>query len=321
EKKIYELEEDELDIQIYYNNRKITIMDILQSNIIDEVFYDNLEILSNIEKLEIINIKILEDFYKKIKNKINYLINSQNTVFDSQLEQGTDFVKEYSIRVEFDTQKDKNEFDEEINSNIDKIKNKIQINGKNLQQHIFEPLLYKKNEADVRKYLISPDYLNQTEYEFISRLNTYIINNFNEDKDKEFYLMRNSQNFKSIGIYLDSDEGVFYPDFIMWVIDNLNNKIYLNFFDPKGQRGISEEENPQEFNQKILIGVKEEDNTLTKLEDKFEKDININSFIILPKSSMYGKNNYREVKEEQEKHNIFRIDGEDLFDKIFDKIF
>ena len=58
------------------------------------------------------------------------------------------------------------------------------------------------------------------------------MNKDNIFKNKEVYLIRNS--VKQVGFF---DEGNFYPDFIMWIIDE--NKQYITFIDPKGLRNTS----------------------------------------------------------------------------------
>lgn len=51
---------------------------------------------------------------------------------------------------------------------------------------------------------------------------------------KSLYLMRNAaRKDKGLGFAL---AGNFYPDFLLWVVDHVNGKQWLNFVDPKGIR-------------------------------------------------------------------------------------
>ncbi|TYG34555.1 type III restriction endonuclease subunit R [Lonepinella koalarum] len=53
---------------------------------------------------------------------------------------------------------------------------------------------------------------------------------------RSLYLMRNAERKeKGVGFAL---AGNFYPDFLLWVVDNKTGKQYLNFVDPKGVRNM-----------------------------------------------------------------------------------
>ena len=86
-------------------------------------------------------------------------------------------------------------------------------------------------ENEHRDVKVSPDRLNAGEKKFVEDLTEYIKLNYQRNKRYEFYLMRNAQK---IGIYLESDAGSYYPDFVLWGLDTQRNITHILFIDPKG---------------------------------------------------------------------------------------
>ena len=43
------------------------------------------------------------------------------------------------------------------------------------------------------------------------------------------------RNVQKIGIYLESDAGSYYPDFVLWVLDTQQDVTHILFIDPKGR--------------------------------------------------------------------------------------
>ncbi|MDN7023589.1 restriction endonuclease subunit R [Methanoculleus sp. FWC-SCC1] len=120
----------------------------------------------------------------------------------------------------------------EIDSNIDLF---IVSNGGRFianafyERHLFQPLLTK--EAQESKFSITPQELNSGERIFVERLREYVESHEAELTDKTIYLLRNRPNDKGVGFYKTA---WFYPDFILWVVDNQTNYQRIVFADPKG---------------------------------------------------------------------------------------
>jgi hypothetical protein len=297
--------EEETGFSFYFvdldnNQGVLKIEDVLSLNIIESILYDTTLGSFEYNKIERLRLAVFEEFLRKLRNKINYQINSQNYIFDEKLRQSTmgqkgDFVEKYVITKEFDTQKEVEEFKQEIEN----LKTKLNINS--LDYHLYKPLL---NEEENLK--IFPTGLNKGEKKFVVDLNDYIKEKYKES-DLEFYLFRNVETLKSIGIYLETDQSVFYPDFVFWVLDNSNKKVYFNFVDPKGQTGLINQEtlelNDKIISQEVLEQIK------TKLEDKNQEfEFILNSFILLRDSSQYGNNQNLEWKKTNIiNKNIFRL--------------
>jgi hypothetical protein len=95
---------------------------------------------------------------------------------------------------------------------------------------------------------------------------------------------------KSIGIYLNDDSEVFYPDFIMWLIGK--DKVYINFIDPKGQMG-TKDFSTEQYKEKVTIADKATNPTLPNIEKELKRihknNFSLNSFILLRDSSELGK--------------------------------
>ena len=129
--------------------------------------------------------------------------------------------------------------------------------------------------------------------------------------------MRNVESLKSIGIYLNDDSEVFYPDFIMWLIGK--DKVYINFIDPKGQMGTKDFKTEQ-YKEKVTIADKAKNPTLPNIEKELKrihkKDFILNSFILLRDSSDLGKVAQPAWKKKNMiDKNIFRLDWHKLDEK------
>lgn len=282
-------------------------------NFIDEIKYDNI-LWNDLNKIEKTIIIMLDEFLKKLKNKVNHRINSKNIIYDRILSQKNvenptwDFIEEYVITKEFKSEMEKLKYIENIETEKQNIINTL---DKNFDKHIYSPLLKGDDNLSNLWINISPDKLNHWEKLFIENLKNYITEQFSKNKDFDFYLLRNVESLRSIWIYLENDEHPFFPDFVLWIIDSKNNITYINFIDPKWQDWIFDR-NTWSFNDKAKIWNKNLDNTLKNIEENLSKEknkkININSFIILKSWSDLWKNKKDEIIEKMLKNNILKID-------------
>lgn len=319
---IAEFQEDNA-LYINANSKQITITDAL--NFINEINYKSSIDTTNIELVENIAIQVTTDFLKKLKNKVNWYINNSNYQYQELLNQSTekvkgDFIDKYYILKTIESTKEsrgkttfkkQKEIDEEVTAfenEIDAIAESLKIDT--IGNHIYNPLLREvRNNVDGEKDLkISPDKLNAGEKKFVQDCANYFKDN-KDFKDYEIYLMRNVETLKSIGIYLNDDSQVFYPDFILWMIKE--NTIYINFIDPKGQMGIQDATKLLD-NEKVKIADKRSNDTLVRLEKELSATHNktfvLNSFLLLRDSSILGFNKSLDwVEENLISKNIFRL--------------
>ncbi len=59
-------------------------------------------------------------------------------------------------------------------------------------------------------------------------------------RDKELYLLRNMVRGRGIGFF---EAGNFYPDFILWLLENKEQ--HVNFIDPKGLKNRKGPDDPK----------------------------------------------------------------------------
>ena len=179
-------------------------------------------------------------------------------------------------------------------------------------RHIYNPLIRPQEEveSEYSDVKVLPDRLNAGERKFVEDLTDYIKLYYGRNERYEFYLMRNVQK---IGIYLESDAGSYYPDFVLWVLDTQQDITHILFIDPKGQRGIIDDRTLDYQNHpKVKLARKSEDKTLVTLEKRLEaeqgRSFCFNSFLLLRDSSSLGKDQSHEwVEENMLAYNILRL--------------
>ena len=125
--------------------------------------------------------------------------------------------------------------------------------------HLYQPLLVC-NTNDV---LIQPTGLNEGEKKFVDDLSQYWMNDL-KNNGVELYLLR---NLPKRGIGFPTENGMYYPDFILWV--KYPNKNHIIFVDPKGL-GIGFEQEKE----KIELA-----NEIKKIENEIKKQGKIPSSI------------------------------------------
>jgi hypothetical protein len=173
-------------------------------------------------------------------------------------------------------------------------------------RHLYNPLLYKDNK--VLSLSISPVQLNDGEKDFIEDLKQYLLVNASEFNDTELFVLRN-QSRVGMGFF---EAGNFYPDFIMWLIQD--NKQYITFIDPKGLRNVD-----------VVNGEKINFyNTIKELETKLgDESIVLNSFIVSTTTfnALSDVQSTLSKKELEDKHILFqKNDKETYIGKIFARI-
>jgi hypothetical protein len=317
---------NEADIQIYCKNANneltvINMLDVLAY--IDEIQYKEDIKEADFDFIEIINSKIAEEFVKKVRNKINWHLNSSIYQYEEPLKQSIgdkrgDFIEKYTLVKSFklsEKGKAKTEIElskeiEEFEKTIKKLETSLSLQNKEIGNHIYSPLLFENKYALEPDLKLTPDKLNDGEKKFVKDFAEYLDKNSQKFNGFDVFLMRNVESLKSIGIYLNDDSEVFYPDFIMWLISK--DKVYINFIDPKGQMG-TKDLNTDDYKEKITIADKVNNPTLPFIEKELKrihkKEFQLNSFILLRDSSLLGSR-MPDVwkKDNMIAKNIFRLD-------------
>lgn len=106
-------------------------------------------------------------------------------------------------------------------------------------RHLYQPLLLAHPDIDA----MMPPGLNEGEAQFVRDLREYLQKNNGLFQNKEIFLLRNLTRGKGIGLFDTKAGEAFYPDFILWVIEdkdnkqrNKDNKQRIAFIDPHGLR-------------------------------------------------------------------------------------
>jgi len=97
-------------------------------------------------------------------------------------------------------------------------------------RHLYQPLLLAHPNIDA----MMPPELNEGEAQFVRDLREYLQKNNGLFRNKEIFLLRNLTRGKGIGLFDIKAGEAFYPDFILWVIEDDEQRIA--FIDPHGLR-------------------------------------------------------------------------------------
>lgn len=178
-------------------------------------------------------------------------------------------------------------------------------------RHVYNPLIAKP--SSIKDIKITPVALNEGEATFVEDLKDYYEKNKEGTlQGKEVYLIRNS--VKQVGFF---DEGNFYPDFIMWIIDE--DKEYITFIDPKGMRNTGL--NSEKVN--LHKTIKEYENILNTSNNGSKVILNSFIFSVTSIYDLIDINGGVDINDYEE-NNVLFIDvnenNYDTMDKLINRI-
>lgn len=115
----------------------------------------------------------------------------------------------------------------------DEIYKKDVVNFPNIHfdRHLYQPLLSTDKQERLES---TPPGLNEGEAKFVDDIRTYLQMQKAQFEDKEVFLLRNLTRGKGIGFFEAGGGEAFYPDFILWVIQDKRQSVV--FIDPHGLR-------------------------------------------------------------------------------------
>jgi len=105
-------------------------------------------------------------------------------------------------------------------------------------RHLYYPLLGLENKDTVPLKLRPLAFDAPSEWEFVRDLEAFCKSDAGKDAigPRSLYLLRNAdREEKGLGFAL---AGNFYPDFLLWLVDDATGKQWLTFIDPKGIRNL-----------------------------------------------------------------------------------
>lgn len=180
------------------------------------------------------------------------------------------------------------------------------------QNHLYQPLLAKTSRASSKIAAISPEGLNDGEEKLVRAIRTYIGDNPDLFGEKKIYLLRNIPK-TGVGFYKKS---WFYPDFIMWVVDD--SKQHIVFLEPHGMvfsPGLEDEkvqlaEDIKEIEQKINARYQQQG---------VNCGVRLDSFIIsVSEQGAVAESSVYRTKEQRKKHHVLSIYQSDFVKELFE---
>jgi hypothetical protein len=96
-------------------------------------------------------------------------------------------------------------------------------------RHLYQPLLAYDQQG---RFKVTPKELNKGETQFVRDLKSFLTSNPQEHKGKEVFLLRNRSRGHGIGFFSPKEGEAFFPDFILWIIED--GAQMIAFIDPHG---------------------------------------------------------------------------------------
>ncbi len=175
-------------------------------------------------------------------------------------------------------------------------------------KHLYYPLMSIEHKASVPLKMRPTAFDAPSEVQFVRDLEGFLSTPKGQSVigDKSIYLLRNADTkAKGLGFALAEN---FYPDFLLWLVDDETGEQWLSLIDPKGIRQI--DLNSGKFG-------------LYKEIKKYkQKNLNLSAFI-LSATAYKDLVNVSSSKDDLEKSNVvFMEDGKDIYlEKIIDGVF
>lgn len=304
----------------YYNLvfDKATLKKILESQ--EYKIYklpNQMEITSfgDLEKIQDLAEKVLKTYltryYQQIERKhnLNYLKAIPLSVDDNNLNFGEIIVKIPNNLVK----KFEPLFEDIANFYVQNIEGLPSIHW---TAFLYSPLVAFKKENETIKTI--PAKLNFGETRFIRDLRAFVEVHEDFFEDKELYVIRNLSKV-GVGFYITT--GLFFPDFIIWILHKKTQKII--FLDPKGLVFAGDFNNDKiQFCTSTIKNIEEViSEGLKESDDDFK--LELFSFIICVSSYPQVKGifgNFEHTIQEFEEHNVFFQRDRGHVGKIFEKV-
>ncbi|HHW9379453.1 TPA: DEAD/DEAH box helicase family protein [Salmonella enterica] len=178
-------------------------------------------------------------------------------------------------------------------------------------KHLYYPLLSIEKNADLPLKMRPTAFDAPSEITFIKDLQEFIETPKGQKTigNKSLYLLRNADSkAKGLGF---ATAGNFYPDFLLWLVDDESGKQWLSLIDPKGIRNLNLDD--------AKFGLYKE---IKELEKKLSDDkLSLSAFII-SETRFVDLINVSEPKDKIEERNVLFIEdtGSIYLEKLFKKM-
>ncbi|MGR5933394.1 DEAD/DEAH box helicase family protein [Enterobacter asburiae] len=186
-------------------------------------------------------------------------------------------------------------------------------------RHLFYPLLSLEDKDAVPLKMRPLAFDAPSEIQFIEDLQAFYGSSVGRKAigTRSLYLLRNADSKnKGIGFAM---AGNFYPDFLLWLVDDASGEQWLSFVDPKGLKHM--DLNHPKLG--LYTEIKKIEADLTKQAAAGEPALTLNAFVLSPTKYADLLNVGDKVKKQEleDKHMLFMEDGGNSYlKKMFDRI-
>ena len=186
-------------------------------------------------------------------------------------------------------------------------------------RHLYYPLLSLENKDAVPLKMRPLAFDAPSEWQFVQDLQAFYDSPAGKVAigNRSLYLLRNAdREEKGLGFAL---AGNFYPDFLLWLVDDATGEQWLTFVDPKGLRNM-DLTHPKLG---LYKEVKALQATLNKQAKAGEPGLVLNAFVLSPTkfSDLLNVGDPAQKQELEDRHVLFMDDGRDAYlTKMFDRI-
>jgi hypothetical protein len=181
-------------------------------------------------------------------------------------------------------------------------------------RHIYQPLLVTDKQERMEA---TPPVLNEGEAKFVRDLRGYLQSQKSEFEGKEVFLLRNLTRGKGISFFEAGEGEAFYPDFILWVIHDQQQRV--TFIDPHGLRMARGGFNDPKL--RLHKNLKALESTLHQQCAQWQ--VHLSSFIIAPgpyEETIRTFGTGQHSPEEFEEHNILFSEDPQYISKLLEKV-
>lgn len=178
-------------------------------------------------------------------------------------------------------------------------------------RHLYYPLLGIEDKDALPLKLRPLGFDAPSEWQFVQDLEKFYRSTEGKEVigDRSLYLLRNADSEKKgLGFAM---AGNFYPDFLLWLVDDNTGRQWLSFIDPKGLRNV-------DLSHPKLRLYKEVKTLESKLSDQAklgEPPLTLNAFVISPTkfSDLLNVGDPAQKAELEKRHVLFMEDGGDSY--------
>ncbi len=280
----------------------------------------NIRDIADIGKQEDILIRLLQDYTDRFYKALKTAYEGQFYDIVNVKEDDDSLLKVYHF--EIDNDEDGEEYEKKIRALQVLVKNgklgeASQWNAGQMiaicfDSHLYYPLFAIEGAVPLKMRPLTFDA--PSEIQFVRDLEVFYKSPLGQQVigKRSLYLLRNADTkTKGLGFAL---AGNFYPDFLLWLVDDATGEQWLNFIDPKGLRQMN-------LNDPKLGLYKEVKTLQQKLEKPGVPKLTLNAFIVSATQFASLLNVSCKQADLEEKNVLFMADGGQVYlKKMFERI-